>query len=266
MKLSTLSLKTKLISGFTAILVLLFVISLTSFYALKGASTGFEHYREMARETNLAGRLQANMLMVRMDVKSFLISGSKEILTDFDERWKLMMQFQAQAHKDIHDPERAAKIDEVEDALEDYYKGFGRVVKYKDQRNKLVNDVLNVQGAVLEKSLTDIMISANTDDDATAAFHAGMAMRDLLLARLYVVKFLNTNDSTSVDRVHKELEEMDKGLSILDKEIETPNRRELLATIQNAKKTYLSAFDELVSIIANRNDVINNTLDILGRK
>lgn len=216
MNLNKLSLKAKLICGFSAVLILLIVISITGFYSLKSASTGFEHYREMARQTNLVGRLQANMLTARMDVKNFLISGSQKALGDFEERWKMVLQFQAQAHKDIHDPKSAATIDKIEVNLGDYRKGFDQVVKYKEHRNMLVNEVLNVNGPIMEKSLTDIMISANTDGDLTAAFHAGMIMRNLLLARLYMAKFLDTNDQAAVARVHNEFEEMSKGLATLD--------------------------------------------------
>lgn len=264
MNLNKLSLKAKLICGFSAVLILLIVIALTGFYALKSASTGFEHYREMARATNLAGRIQANMLTARMDVKNFLISGSQKALDDFDERWKMVLQFQVQAHKDIHDPKSAATIDKIEVNLGDYRKGFDQVVKYKEHRNMLVNEVLNVNGPIMEKSLTEIMIAANTDGDLTAAFHAGMIMRNLLLARLYMAKFLDTNDQAAVDRVHNEFEEMSKGLATLDKELENPKRRELLATVQNSEKLYLTTFDELVSTITERNNIIDSTLDRIG--
>ena len=264
MSLNTLSLKAKLIGGFTAVFVLLFVISVTGFYALKGAATGFEQYREMATDTNLAGRLQANMLMARMDVKNFIISGSEKVLTDFNERWTMVMQFQAQAQKDIVEPKRAAKIDEIGADLGNYRKGFDQVVKYRADQDKLVNEVLNVQGPLMEKTLTDIMSSANIDNDVTAAFHAGMVMRNFLLARLYVVKFLDTNDPAAVDRVHKEFEEMTKRVATLDKEIDNSHRRELLATFQDVETLYLSAFDEVVAIIIDCNNIIDNTLDILG--
>ena len=90
-----LSLKFKLVGGFFTVVVLMLIVSLIGYYALNHASIGFGEYREMARDSNLAGRLQANMLMVRMNVKNYLISGSDEALKQYGERWGKMAKFQA---------------------------------------------------------------------------------------------------------------------------------------------------------------------------
>ncbi|MEH0022927.1 MAG: methyl-accepting chemotaxis protein [Desulfobacter sp.] len=264
MSLKNLSLKAKLIAGFSTVLILLLMVSLNGFMSLEHASTGFGEYREMARDTNLAGRLQANMLIVRMSVKNFLISGSDNALNTFNERWKKMAEFQAEAQKEIQAPHRAAKIDHVESELEKYRKGFDQVIVLKNQRNKLVNEVLNVNGPVMENSLTDIMVSANQDGDLTASFYTGLAMKHLLLARLYMAKFLDTNDQGAVDRVNKEFGKMLKNTDILNRELQNPKRRELLAKITGSQKQYAAAFDDLVTVIFERNKIINDTLDRIG--
>ncbi|CCK80940.1 putative methyl-accepting chemotaxis sensory transducer modulated with TRAP transporter solute receptor [Desulfobacula toluolica Tol2] len=133
-----------------------------------------------------------------------------------------------------------------------------------EQRNQLVNDVLNVKGPLMEKSLTKIMISARDDGHIIAAFYAGMTMKSLLLARLYMAKFLDTNDHGSVDRVHKKFQDMDKNIKVLDNEIDDPKRRELLSAVKEMKGIYLTAFDSLVDTIFKRNDIIDNTLDRIG--
>ncbi len=44
-----------------------------------------DNYRSLARETNIIGRIQANMLMVRMNVKDFQITGSEQDKKQFEE-------------------------------------------------------------------------------------------------------------------------------------------------------------------------------------
>ncbi|WP_051957788.1 HAMP domain-containing methyl-accepting chemotaxis protein [Desulfobacter vibrioformis] len=264
MDLKNVTLKTKLVAGFSVVIIMMLIVAGAGFIALKQAASGFGEYREMARDTNLAGRLQANMLEVQMNVENYLISGSDEALKNYNARWALMSKFQAQAQEDIKDPKRAEKVDEIETLLKDYKKGFEAVTAHKARRNHLVNDVLNVNGPIMEKSLTQIMISANGDGDVTAAYNAGMTMRNLLLARLYMAKFLDTNDQAAVDRVHGEFAEMKKALDVLDRELDNPGRREKLALVQDAEKIYLKAFDDLVVTIFKRNDVIENTLGRIG--
>lgn len=69
-----LTLVKKIIFGFAGILILLLVVGLIAYDALTKGSEGFTQYREMARDANLAGRVQANMLMARFYVKNYIIT------------------------------------------------------------------------------------------------------------------------------------------------------------------------------------------------
>ncbi|MGB1201669.1 MAG: CHASE3 domain-containing protein, partial [Cognaticolwellia aestuarii] len=79
------SLKAKLTSAFTIILLILAGIGLTAYLALTSADEGFKGYRELARDSNLASTLQSNMLMVRMNVKDFLLTGSDKDINEYNQ-------------------------------------------------------------------------------------------------------------------------------------------------------------------------------------
>nr|WP_319396648.1 MCP four helix bundle domain-containing protein [uncultured Desulfobacter sp.] len=153
MNWKNLSLKMKLVSGFSIMIVLLLGVSLIGFWSLDHASKGFTEYREMARDTNLAGRVQANMLMVRMNVKNYLISGTQESLNEFHKRWEMMMKFQSQAQSEIQNPERAKKIDTIETGLADYQKGFDQVVDHQRVRNQMGAALLKHMKAMVIKGV-----------------------------------------------------------------------------------------------------------------
>ena len=202
--------------------------------------------------------------MVRIKVKDFIIRGSQESLKQYEEYYRNMQGFLAEAQKEIKDPERAAKINNVEKAVGEYHAGFGKVVEFRKERDKFVNDVLNVKGPLMEKTLTEIMISAEKDQDMTGAFHSGVAMKHLLLGRLYVVKFLDDNKKEDVDRVREEIAKFQEQVRILEKEMEHPQRRQLLKTVIAAEEVYMKAFDQVVSVISERNNIIKETLDRIG--
>ena len=254
----------KIALGFTVVLVLLVAVASISYFALATASTGFEDYRGLARDTNLAGRLQANMLMVRMNVKDFIITGSEKDQREYAEYLAKMEDFLARADQEIQNPERAAKIDDVLASVDDYKAGFQEVVADMDRRNKAVGETLNVLGPKMERTLTGIMQSAEQDKDTVAAYRAGLALRNLLLARLYVVKFLESNRQEDIDRVAKEFQAMAAELDVLDKELEKADRRRALAEVQAGVGTYTQTFGEVVRIIEDRNKVIEGTLDRIG--
>ncbi len=262
--MKNMSLRIKLIGGFGIMLLLLVVLALESFTTIKGSSEGFSQYREMARDANLAGRLQANMLMVRMNVKDFIITGSDKDLKEYEAYTKKMKGFLETAQKEINNPDRAAKIDLVDEQHVKYADAFQQVIEFKGRRNMLVNEVLNHKGPLMEKSLTYIMETAQRDGDVDAAYNSGIAMKHLLLARLYVVKFLDTNSTSDSDRVDSEFKKMSEYLDILDRELQNPERRKHFETVKEARGVYEKGFHDVVAIIVERNALIRDTLDKIG--
>ncbi len=254
----------KLVLGFALTLLLLVTVSFFSYTGLKKAAEGFGRYRHTALNTNLSGRVQANMLTARLKVKDYVKSGSDEDKSGFEERFSQMAAFISQAKEQITDPETSEMVKEIDNNTREYKEGFAEIVVLKEKRNNSVNNVLNVIGPEMEHDLTEIMISAQKDDDMTAAFNAGLAMRHLLLARLYVVKFLETNRQDEIDRVKSEFSEMQSKLDTLKAELDNENRKKLLNNLIENKNKYEICFTGLVDTIFTRNDIIENTLDVIG--
>ncbi len=264
--INTMSLRTKLIGGFAIVLLLLVIISLTAYTALDKATRGFVQYREMARDTNLVGQLQANMLMVRMEVKSFIISGHEANRKQYQAYFDKMMGFLETAQKEITKPERARQIDFIEEKVREYDKGFKAVVALKKQRNHIVYDILGKDGRLMEQELSEIMTSAKQDKDIIAGYDAGLALRNLLLARVYVLKFLDTNEDKHVQRVNTEFARMENRLKQLDIDLQNPKRRQLLESTRKNYTEYHENFNRLVQLIRQRNSIIAGTLDTIGPK
>lgn len=257
-------LSSKLTFGFGSVLGLLLLLAGIALWSLDSSSEGFTQYRGLARDTNLGGRLQANMLMVRMNVKDFIITGSDRDLKQYDEYYQKMRGFMDTAQSEIQKPERASLVDKADGLVASYGKYFEEVKKFRVERNHYVNDILNVDGPKMEQNLTKILVTAERDNDMGAAFESGLALRNLLLARLYVTKFLDDNSQASIDRVHKELTELNQGLSRLDRDLQNAERRRLLAEVVELEAGYLGAFESLAKVIFARNDVITNHLDKIG--
>jgi len=264
--LNKMTLKSKLVIGFSIVLLLLVVISLTGYTALNTAASGFGNYREMARDNNLSGRLQANMLMVRMNVKDFIVTGSEKDEKQYHDYYDKMNGFLKTAKKEIQNPERAKKIDFIEKEAKDYDKGFKAIVKIKKQRNHIVYEILGKKGKLMEQELTEIMTSAEKDNDIEAAFQATIVLRNLLLARLYVIKFLDSNDQKDADRVNAEFDKMESHLDKLKEYLQNPERVKLLHKIDENNNEYHTNFKTLVQLIFKRNKIITNTLDRIGPK
>ena len=256
--------KKKLLVGFSSIIVMILVLGSMGFISLKTASTGFGEYREMAKDSVLIGRVQANMLMVRMNAKDYFIAGLQKDIDQFNSYYEKVQGFMATAQKEINNPKRAAMIDKIDEDLKIYKNGFLEIINYMNQRNDIVNNILNIDGKKAEQLFTKLMVSAHKDKDQKAAYEAGVGIRDLLLARLYVAKFLTTNEKVDSNRVHKEMVSLENNLQKLSLEIQNPTRKIYLNEIKILVKNYHEAFEKLIVIINSRNNIITNTMDKIG--
>lgn len=262
---NNINLRSLLSMAFGAILSLVVIISVVAYIGLKGEHDSFIEYRGLARDTNLAGRVQANMLMMRLSVLKFINTRSDSAVDTFNNRSSKMIGFLEEAKAEIQEPSRAKLVSEISVEVTEYQEGFKKVTDLYKERNKVVLERLDPAGLQMRKSVSDIIVSAYQDDDGEASFDAAQLQEHLLLARLYVTKYLVTNSSSDSERALKELtDKMPKFLTKLDKELQNPVRRTLLKTVQDNHKQYQAAFVEIQKIIQMRNGYINNTLNRVG--
>ncbi|WP_176765541.1 methyl-accepting chemotaxis protein [Vibrio xiamenensis] len=253
--------------GFGVVLALLSVVLGVGLYALERANEGITDYRSLARETNLSGRLQANMLMIRMNVKDYLINQSDQNLQQYNDYLTKMRGFLEQSKSMVHDPERAAKIADVDKAVMEYQNAFTQVTDLINQRNQVYSSRLVPAGETMRSQLDSIIQSAYRDGDVQASYQASHVQETMLIGRLNVVKFLQTNLDSDFDKAIYNMETDLKGdISELDRHLQNPERRTLLREFVSAYQDYVKAMHDIHSLIVTRNDIIHNTLDVVGPK
>lgn len=258
------TLHAKLIAAFSAVMITLAVIGFISYFALKMASDGFKDYRELARDSNLAGILQSNMLMVRMNVKDFLLTGSDKDIRQYDEYFTQVETLLKEATREINKPERAQMVKQLTTKIATYNETFNQIKAYRIQRNDLVLNQLNVIGPQMERELTKLMFSASESNDTQLAYLTGVAMRNLLLGRLYVIKYLESNDESADQRVKQEFSAFEQQMDLIEQLTNTVANRALIAQVRTLEADYKQAYLSVHDIIVDRNDKVTNTLDVLG--
>ena len=256
----------KLILGFGTLLILLIVVGSVAFIAIDGASTGFADYRQKAIRANRMGEMQANMLMGRLQVKDFLKTHGEEGEREFKRYLEGTTAILKEMLAVVHDPQRKAKLDESAANIKTYAESFEQVVARTRESDKVDSDVLTVRGREIEQHLTKILEGASQAGDAEAVLQSARGLRQLLLARLYVRRFLSENAQSDVDRVNQEWVGLTKQLESLDAVVQDPQRRALLDEAARAGTEYKGAFEAVVKLIQARNQIVTGTLDVLGPK
>ncbi len=259
------NLGTKIGFGFGVVLLLLSIVLGVSIYALKTADEGIADYRELARDTNLAGRLQAHMLMMRMNVKDFIITKSDIDLQQYRDYVSTMHEFLDDAKQEIHKPERASLVANIDSAIKTYEDGFQQVVNLVERRNSVDENLLVPNGERMRNTIEKIITSAYNDGDVEAAYRANHVQEKMLVGRLYVVKYLQTNRSQDFDvAIQNMAMAIQPEIKALDANLQNPNRRQLFEQFVTSHDAYVKAMYEIHDLIEDRNEIIHNTLNRIG--
>jgi len=252
-----LSIKMKLIGSFSTVVILVMILSIYSNSGIGKISDGFSNYREMAKDSVLAGRVQANMLMVRMSAVKYFKEPTVENINSFNSYFDKTEGFIQMALKEIKHPRRAPKVKELNIEFEHYRDDFNQVIKLMKKRNEIVSNNLDTNGKKIEQLLTSVMVSAEKDGDIEASMEAGHGIRALLLGRLYATKFLLSNNPDYAQRVHKEFSDLREDLHHVSKVIQNPIRKNKVQQASNLIKIYRSGVDEVIKTINERNKHIS---------
>ena len=259
------SIKMKLIASFSIIAILVLVLAGYSIFGVSKSALGFTDYRAMAKNSVLASRVQANMLMVRMNVKDYLSTHSKKDIDEFNHYYEITEKYLHEALKNIKKEPRAKYVKEIDSDFSVYKEKFFLVVDFMNKRNDIYNNNLALNGKEIEKLLSSVMIKSELDDDVYAAIETGYGIRTLLLARLYTMKFLDTNTKEDAKRVHKEFETLEEQLVEIKDQVKSPDASEKLNQSIKLIKEYEKGIDDIVKIINDRNKIIDQ-LNIIGPK
>jgi len=260
-----LRLSVQLNSSFAVILILLCIVSIVAYSGLDKGYNNFKDYRVLARDTNLAGRLQANMLLVRLNALKYLKVSNKEVLDEYHDRFQKMESFLDEAQRQIKNPQRAKNIQESIELVKDYKDGFEEVVKLIAHRNKIVELDLNPSGVDMRKTMSKLQKYADDYDLEDAHYPIAKVAETVLLGRLYVVKYLVTNSTEDYERAKLELtENLPKQRQALSGMFSRKQAKQLLDEFDNVYDMYVKTIEEVNRTILERNNIINNTLNKVG--
>lgn len=244
--------------GYAAVLLLLLIVSITAYLGLNGAVGGFTDYRQLARDANLAGRVQANMLMVELEANRFLTLQTEETVDVFNERFDLVQELSAEATREINDPERARMVELIVHELGNYEKAFDSVVRTVNKRNELLNEVLVVQGLKMRQIMTDIIERSQQSGNDAALYYASRAQESLLLARMSVLKFMSEDKRDDIELAHRELDEnVPAAIGRLENLTTDSAQLSALREYRVALDAYAKALDQMDQATQTRNAALS---------
>lgn len=264
MTAGTFTIGSKIKFGYALLTLLLLGILVVGMRSLSHSSDGFSEYRTVAMHANLIGRIQANLLAARTEVKEFMLHPTDEHKDKFHERWKKMEQFVGEAKTEITDPEHAKLIEDIHANAGKYESSFDALAEFMNIENTALTKSLDVHGPEIEHALTALSDAAVQDHQIEEGLAAASAERTLLLARLYVNKYLHTSSEEHAARVRKEFDATVQALNAMLPALKNPERRKLCQAAMDHMKIYGEQWNVLHKARQDRNAMLANNLNTIG--
>ncbi|MFW5682845.1 MAG: HAMP domain-containing methyl-accepting chemotaxis protein [Phycisphaeraceae bacterium] len=254
----------KIGAGFGIVLLLLCLIGGVGYFALGSANQGFTEFRRLAQNNDLAGSVQASMLQARVNVRGFIEDGDPAEARKFRDELARTDELILEAAQAINNPKERENVDRLDEKTDQYLNAFERVEADMAERDRIVNEVLDVVGKAMGDDLATLMQDAEANEQDEVVTKAGLLLRNLLEARLSVNKFLDTNDFAEVDRARESFGVFERQIADLNKAVTDPRQKQVIKEIVQYMDKYTTAFNDLGTIIVRRNKVIEEELDVIG--
>lgn len=266
-KAFSISLKTissQLLMGFGAVVVVGGIAGTIAITSIVTISHEFEQYEDMASDALLASELNSDMAKVLLNTREYLATRSEDDLQSSRAYLKEVTDGVAHAKTEIDNPARRALVEKIDSELKVYASGLDRLVEIYKERDRLVDEVIDVIGPKVRKGFTEINRSATQDGDLETANLTGQVQEHMMLARLYMTNFLLQNHNQDLDRAHEELATVKGMLGVLEGSVDNPKRKQTLSEIIPT----ITQFDEAVTLIGKvieeRNTIRENTVSRIG--
>ena len=262
--LDNITITKKIYAGFGFSLGVVLLLGGIAVYSNSTNADHYEAYRNAARSTNEAGRIQANMAEARLAFMKYRTNQSdafKQALDDRLDKARKSVATLVEISSSKRDDDRASALSGQLDA---YEAGFTRFVSLQNKRNALVEGTLNVVGPNLVASLETLEKELANVGQMPAALRISNIVDQVLQLRLAGNKFLLSNDAATLSQALQSGQAAVKALDAFDRSALSVSQVNVLNSAVTGLADYEAAIKEVGDIVNSRNEVVQGTMDKIG--
>jgi methyl-accepting chemotaxis protein len=257
---NNLKIRSKIYAGFGIVLAALVLTIGIVFSGLQEIDRDFIKVDELISAADVVGELQTKISESEAETLIWLRTQDPETLEEVKKQHTGVIDHLDMIKGIFDDPVRLQEFREIEAAYNYFYEGLLKVESYIAQRNDLVFNIMDKIGPQARRMISEVGEGAYKDGDYETASHAGVANQYLLLTRFYANKFLLENNEEDYKSFEKHWASLQMEFERLDKSVQNPQRRELLANVRDMMPEYKETFEKAHEIILARNELIEISL------
>ncbi|MCH2038178.1 MAG: HAMP domain-containing protein, partial [Rickettsiales bacterium] len=261
--LSKLTIPSKIGISFGFIIVMVTVLAVLSYVKISKIESTFNSYERLAKESIMIGLLFEDLGEAKISAFKYRIKGGNEhydgVLSNIKEITDARKDIDAMVMTDGH----KEKLIQLEGRTVDYLNIFKQSSVLQEEANALEARFHEI-GPKIRADLTSVMESERANASLSAAYDAANIQQHLILSRLYVSKFLAENSQDAAVRANEEFAKALSQLSAIQTKVRLSKNRQTVRSIIAGLNEYKDTFAKIETIIAERNELNLNRLDIMG--
>ncbi|MGQ2970700.1 MAG: methyl-accepting chemotaxis protein [Allorhizobium sp.] len=256
----------KIYLGFGSVLVVLGVIAGAGIYSNLSNKTSFADYRESARQTNEAGRIQANMLEARLAFRKFRADPSDELKQDVTTRLATTKaSIDTMLGYSLTDAAKTT-VSSFHGKVDTYGQGFDKVVALQTQREELVDGTLDTLGPKMAEELEAISEPVAASGNAEAVATLERVKYEISSLRLGTNKFLLNNSDAAFENAKTFAETARAEVEKFKASSTDATVTAALDTLSTELATYETAIKSVYEVIKSRNQIIDESMNVAGNE
>jgi methyl-accepting chemotaxis protein len=233
--------------GFGLVLLLFAVVAVTNYSSLRKVEGSLGVYTQQVEVMDLARDFQNDFGSLRRIVRDFIFRGEEKSLERYEETHHEVERMIALGLKEIHNPERHARMVEIEKDYNVYNAGVAKLFADRRELSKLAAEVLDPTGAKIRLAFDELEKEVYKAGNTDLFFQVNEANKQILRIRIHTNKLLGRH-SESAEKKLKEATTIVEPLlnKIKESTVGTPfEKKSEEATTQSKKylSTSLSALD-----------------------
>ncbi|MEM1330800.1 MAG: methyl-accepting chemotaxis protein [Planctomycetota bacterium] len=244
----------KLMIGFGCTVVAIVSLGITATRGTSVLGTDLENSFDLANQKQLASDINRELLLARMEIKNFILSGDVDAAERFHEHEAAVGVRLDEASTRFTDEQLLEALSEIQERFVVYTDTFREVKRLTLVSNELFRTRNEVIGPALAKELLSREADYMRDGEFELAANASAVSAKFLSARVSVMKFAKFIEQSYADTAVAQLVEVERAVA------ELPNGSE---SAEQAAQ-YREAFVELAPMFTERKRLVTGTLDVVG--
>lgn len=258
--LANLKVRTKILSGFGCVLAIMLIVGGAGLLALQHIDAANESVAKSTRTFTLANEVAAQFIISRQFAENFAYSGNPDMAARGDAALAKVEKVIQQGLTEITNPERLARIREIEEMTKHYAMSFDRLKDALNRSGKLRREVIDPAGETMLRDFTNLAGIEGRDGNGSAQLLVRDGRSKLMIARLDSSKALAQHDEGQTKQAEESFAHLKKALKDIEPVAQGADTKPLYDELLTLTGQYIDAFHSLLASAAEVDTTVNDDM------